>query len=103
MVNMMKLMKQAQSMQKNMTDLQENLATREYEASSGGGMVKALAKGDMTIISLAIDPKLIDPTDPEMLQDAVVSAVNSALAAAREDAAAEMGRITGGLGIPGMM
>lgn len=102
MVNMMKLMQQAQSMQKNMEKLQASLAEREYEGTSGGGMVKVIAKGDMTITSICIDPKVIDPADPDMLQDMVTSAVNTALANARETAAAEMAKVTGGLKIPGM-
>jgi DNA-binding YbaB/EbfC family protein len=103
MVNMMKLMKQAQSMQKNMEKIQEDLAAREYEASSGGGVVKAVVQGNMNLLRVEIDPKVIDPTDVEMLQDLVVTAVNTALGNAREDAASEMGKVTGGLGIPGLM
>jgi nucleoid-associated protein EbfC len=103
MVNMMKLMKQAQSMQKNMEKMQSDLAAREYEASSGGGMVKAVVTGGMAVSRVEIDPKVVDPSDVEMLQDLVVSAVNSALESAREDAASEMGKITGGMGIPGLM
>jgi len=102
MVNMMKLMQQAQSMQKNMERLQADLATRQYEATSGGGMVKATVKGDMTLTGIVIDPKVVDPTDVEMLQDLVVSAVNTALANAREQAASEMAKVTGGLKLPGM-
>ncbi len=102
MVNMMKLMKQAQAMQSNMQKLQADLAERTYEFSSGGGVVKAVAKGDMTIVSLIVDPKAVDPQDVEMLQDLVTSAVNGALKLARESAADEMGKITGGLGLPGM-
>lgn len=103
MVNMMKLMKQAQSMQKNMEKIQADLAAREYEASSGGGVVKAVVSGGMQVARVEIDPKVVDPADVEMLQDLVVSAVNSALENAREDAASEMAKVTGGLGIPGMM
>jgi DNA-binding YbaB/EbfC family protein len=102
MVNMMKLMQQAQSMQKNMEKLQTELATREYEATSGGGMVKAVVKGDMTLTRIEINPQAVDPADVEMLQDLVASAVNTALADARESAAAEMGKVTGGLKLPGM-
>lgn len=102
MVNMMKLMQQAQSMQKNMERLQADLATREYEATSGGGMVKATVKGDMTLTGIVIDPKVVDPSDVDMLQDLVVSAVNTALANAREQAASEMAKVTGGLKLPGM-
>lgn len=103
MVNMMKLMKQAQSMQKNMEKIQADLAAREYEASSGGGVVKAVVSGGMNVARISIDPKVVDPSDVDMLQDLVVSAVNAALDNAREDAASEMAKVTGGLGIPGMM
>lgn len=102
MVNMMKLMKQAQAMQSNMQKLQADLAERTYEFSAGGGVVKTVAKGDMTIVSLQVDPKAVDPDDVEMLQDLVISAVNGALQLARDSAAEEMGKITGGLNIPGM-
>lgn len=103
MVNMMKLMKQAQSMQKNMEKVQSDLAERLYEATSGGGVVKAVVKGGSHIERIEIDPKVIDPSDKDMLQDLIVSAVNSALDNAREDAASEMAKVTGGLGIPGLM
>ncbi len=102
MVNMMKLMKQAQAMQSNMQKLQADLAERTYEFSSGGGVVKAVAKGDMTLVSLTVDPKAVDPQDVDMLQDLVISAVNGALQLARDSAAEEMGKITGGLALPGM-
>ncbi len=102
MVNMMKLMKQAQAMQSNMQKLQSDLAERTYEFSAGGGVVKAVAKGDMTVVSLNVDPKAVDPQDVEMLQDLVISAVNGALKLARDSASEEMGKITGGLNIPGM-
>ena len=102
MVNMMKLMKQAQAMQSNMQKLQADLAERTYEFSAGGGVVKAVAKGDMNIVSIQIDPKAVDPQDVDMLQDLVITAVNGALKMARDSAAEEMGKITGGLGLPGL-
>lgn len=102
MVNMMKMMQQAQAMQKNMEKLQGELAEREYEASSGGGMVKVTAKGDMSVTGITIDPQVIDPDDIEMLQDMVASAVNAALTTARESAAEEMKKVTGGIKLPGM-
>ncbi len=101
MVNMMKLMKQAQAMQSNMQKLQADLAERTYEFSAGGGVVKAVAKGDMNVVSIQIDPKAVDPQDVDMLQDLVITAVNGALKMARDSAAEEMGKITGGLGLPG--
>ena len=104
-MNMMKLMKQAASMQKNMQKMQEELASRSFEFSSGGGMVKAVVRGDMTLTSLHIDPKAVDPNDVDMLQDLVVTAVNGAYQEARDVMASEMNKITGGLGgmgIPGL-
>jgi len=101
-MNVMKMMKQAASMQKNMQKMQEELAQREFEFSSGGGMVTAVVKGDMTLLSLRIDPKAADPADVEMLQDLVVTAINGAFSAAREEMAAEMQKITGGMGLGGM-
>ena len=102
MVNMMKLMKQAASMQKNMQAMQEELAAKTVEFSSGGGMVKAVARGDGTVASIQIDPKVVDPNDVEMLQDLVLAAVDGAIRAAREMAAAEMGKLTAGMGLPGL-
>lgn len=102
MVNMMKLMKQAASMQKNMQAMQEELAAKTVEFSSGGGMVKAVVRGDGTVASIQIDPKVVDPNDVEMLQDLVLAAVDGAIRAAREMAAAEMGKLTAGMGLPGL-
>ena len=96
------IMKQAQAMQQNMQKLQDDLAGREYEFSTGGGAVVAVARGDMTITRLTVDPKVLDPNDVEMLQDLVLSAVNGALKTARDAASEEMGRITGGMALPGM-
>jgi len=101
MVNMMKLMKQASAMQDNMKKMQADLAERTVDFSAGGGMVTATARGDMTIERITIDPKVVDPSDVEMLQDLVTAAVDGALGAAKEMAAAEMSKITGGLGLPG--
>jgi nucleoid-associated protein EbfC len=102
MPNMMKLMKQAASMQKNLEKVQAELGTRTVEFSSGGGMVTAVARGDGTLAAIKIDPKVVDPTDVEMLQDMVLAAVDGALKAAKEMAAAEMAKLTAGLGIPGL-
>lgn len=101
MVNMMKLMKQASAMQKNMEKMQAELAEKTVEFSSGGGMVSVVARGDMSIESVTIDPKVVDPDDVEMLQDLVLAAVDGATKAAKEMAADEMAKITGGMGLPG--
>lgn len=98
-----KLMKQAARMQQQMEQVQAQLAQQTVDATSGGGMVKAVAKCDGTLAALTINPQAINPSDAAMLEDLVLVAVNSALAKAREVSAAEMGKLTGGLGIPGVM
>jgi hypothetical protein len=100
MANMMKLMKQAANMQKNMEKMQAELADKTVEFSSGGGMVTAVARGDNSIESIKIDPKVVDPEDVEMLEDLVLSAVDGALKAAKEMAAKEMSKLTAGMGLP---
>jgi nucleoid-associated protein EbfC len=102
MVNMMKLMQQAASMQKDIERVQGELGSKTIEFSSGGGMVTATARGDGTLAGLKIDPKVVDPADVDMLQDLVLAAVDGALKAAKEMAAQEMGKLTSGLGIPGL-
>ena len=102
MVNMMKMMKQAAAMQESLGKVQAELAERMVEFSSGGGMVTVMAKGDGTIASIRIDPKLVDPSDVDMLQDTVLAAVNGAMETAKDMAAKEMSKLTAGLGIPGL-
>jgi DNA-binding YbaB/EbfC family protein len=96
------IMKQAQMMQKRMAQMQQELEERRIEATSGGGMVKAVVSGKQQLISLTIDPKAVDPEDVEMLQDLVVAALSEALKQSQKLAEEEMGKITGGLNIPGM-
>lgn len=102
-MNMMKLMKQAASMQKDMERVQAELAGRRVDFSSGGGMVTATASGDGSIVGIKIDPKVIVPGDKELLEDMVLAAVDGAIKKSRETAAAEMQKVTAGLGLPGMM
>ncbi|NCD31993.1 MAG: YbaB/EbfC family nucleoid-associated protein [Spartobacteria bacterium] len=102
MANMMKLMKQAASMQKNMEKAQRELADKSVEFTSGGGMVTVEATGDGQIKSLRIDPKAVDPDDVEMLEDLVLAAVQGALNSAKDMAAAEMSKLTNGMNIPGL-
>src|SRR5690606_5718952 len=102
MMNMAKMMKQVQKMQQEMARIQEELGSKTVEASAGGGMVSAVANGHQEIVSVRIDPQAVDPNDVEMLQDMVVAAVNEALRKARELAAQEMAKVTGGLNIPGL-
>jgi len=102
MTNIMKLMKQAASMQKNMEKMKEDLASQTVQFSSGGGMVTVVAKGDMSIQSIKIDPRVIDASDAEMLEDLVLTAVDGALKASKDMAAKEMSKLTAGMGLPGM-
>ena len=100
--NMNQMLKQAQKMQEDMATLQGDLETREYSASSGGGIVNVTVDGKHLIKSIKIDPAAIDPEDTEMLEDLVTVAVNEAISNAIKTAEEEMGAITGGLNIPGM-
>ncbi len=99
---MAQLMKQANQMQMKMKKTQEELAKKEYEATSGGGAVKVKVNGDHMITSLAIDPEVLKAGDVEMLQDMILSATNEAIKTAKDTSAKEMEKITGGLNIPGM-
>lgn len=100
--NMQQMLKQAQRMQANIAKLQEELEAREYEASAGGGMVNVRANGKKELLSIEIKPEAVDPDDVEMLQDLILAAVNEALRQAGETMEREMGRMTGGLGMPGL-
>lgn len=100
--NMNQMLKQAQKMQEDMATLQEDLDSREYTASSGGGIVNVTVDGKHLIKSIKIDPEAVDPDDVEMLEDLVTVAVNEAIGNATKTAESEMGAITGGLNIPGM-
>jgi len=98
------MMRQAQQMQKRMAEVQEQLATRTVEATAGGGMVRCVVSGKQEVLSLAIDPEVVDPEDLEMLQDLVLAAVNEGVKKSQEMVASEMGKIAGGMGlnIPGL-
>ncbi len=96
------IMKQAQKMQAKMAEIQEELADKVVESTSGGGMVKVLANGRQEILSIQIEPDVVDPEDVEMLQDLVVAAVNDALRKSQEMMAEEMKKLTGGMSIPGL-
>ena len=102
MPNMSQLMKQAQQFQSKMAKLQEELEARSVEASAGGGMVTVVANGKQEIVSIRIDREVIDPDDPEMLQDLIMAAVNDAMSRAKEMVNEEMGKLTKGLNIPGL-
>ncbi len=95
------LMKQANQMQMKMKKLQEELGTREFSGTSGGGAVTAKVNGDNKVLSLVINPEVVKSDDIEMLQDLVTSAVNDALKVAKETSSQEMSKITGGINLPG--
>ena len=103
MPNMGKLIKQAQRMQEQMQQVQDELAKRTVEASSGGGAVKVTAKCDGTIASIKIDPQALNPADAQVVEDMILIAVNQALSQAKDISNAEMGKATAGFNIPGMM
>ncbi len=96
-------MKQAQRLQQQMEKVQTDLANRTIEATSGGGAVKVVAKCDGTLASIKIDPQAVNPADVQMLEDMVLSAANQALTQAKEISNQEMGKLTSGLSLPGLM
>ena len=98
-----KLMKQAQRMQEQIGQVQSALAARTIDATSGGGAVKVTARCDGTIAAIKIDPAAANPADVTMLEDLVLTAANQALRQAKEVSDAEMGKVTQGFNIPGMM
>lgn len=100
MPNMGNLMKQAQQFQAKMAQLQEELGEKTVEASAGGGMVSVVANGRQEIISINMETEVIDPEDPEMLQDLILAAVNDALSKAKNMVNDEMGKLTQGLNLP---
>lgn len=102
MPNMGQLLKQAQKFQSKMAELQEELNQRTVETSAGGGMVTVVANGKQEVLSIAIDPEVVDPNDVEMLQDLILAAVNDALNRAKEMTNEEMGKLTKGMNIPGL-
>ena len=100
--NMQQLARQAQKLQQQMAKMQEEIEAREFEATAGGGMATAKVNGKKELISIEIKPEAVDPDDVEMLQDLIVAAVNEALRQAGEAMEQGMGKMTGGLGMPGL-
>ena len=96
-------MKQAARMQQQMEQIQAELAVRTVEKTSGGGVVKVVAKCDGSIASIKIDPQAVNPADTQLLEDLVLTATNSALAEAKTISNTEMGKVSQGLSLPGMM
>jgi DNA-binding YbaB/EbfC family protein len=97
------IMKQAQKMQAEMARVQEELKDERVEASVGGGMVKVVMTGDMSVESVTIDPEAVDPDDVAMLQDMVTAAVNEAVRMAQDVSEQKMAQVTGGMNMPGLM
>ncbi len=103
MASIGKLMKQAARMQRQMEEIQIQLAQRTVEATSGGGAVKVTARCDGTIASIKIDPQALQPGDAQMVEDMILVATNQALGQAKEISNTEMGKATEGMNLPGMM
>lgn len=101
-MNIAKMMSAAANAQKKMAQIQEDLAQKEVEASSGGGKVTVKVTGAGDILSIKIAPEVVNPDDVELLEDLVLSAVRQATGDAKKLAADEMGKLTAGLGLPGM-
>ena len=102
MRNMNDLVRQANVIQNKIQAMRQEAATKEFEASSGGGIVKATVNGNQEVKSLTIDPKAIEGGDVEMLQDLVLSAINEAMRISKESLEREMAAISGGIRIPGI-
>ncbi len=102
MKGMGNMLKQAQKLQSKMLKMQDELADKTVEATAGGGMIKVVANGRNQILSIQIEKEVVDPDDVEMLQDLILAATNDALAKSQEMVSGEMGKLTGGLKIPGM-
>ena len=100
--NMNQMIKQAQKMQDQITELQEDIEAREFSATAGGGAVEVVITGKKTIKSLTLKPEVVDPEDIDMLQDLIISAVNEAVNNVESTTENEMGKITGGVSLPGL-
>ncbi len=101
-MDMKQMVKQAQQFQQRLAEKQGELAGKQVSATVGGGMVSATVNGRHELLTLTIDKEVVDPADPQMLQDLVVSAVNEAMRKAQAMSDAEMAKLTGGIKIPGM-
>lgn len=102
MANFNQMMKQAQQMQVKMAALQKELDAKEFEATSGGKMVKVKVNGKQELLDITIDPECVDANDVEMLEDLVKTAINQAMKDASETVSKAMSKVTGGLNIPGL-
>jgi nucleoid-associated protein EbfC len=102
MGNMGNMMKKVQQLQQDMGKLQEELKTRILDSSAGGGAVKVTINGEKKLLSIKLDPAAVDPEDTEMLEDLILAAVNEAITKVDDMMAQEMGKLTGGMKIPGL-
>ena len=102
MGNMQGMMKKMQKMQTDMQKMQDEVKAREFEATVGGGVVKVISNGNKELLTVKIDPDALSADDVEMLEDMIVAAVNETRRKADEDFEKEMGKITGGMKIPGL-
>lgn len=100
--SMQGMIRQAQKMQEQMTALQEELDAREYDVAAGGGAVKIRINGKKEVLSVVLDPDIVDPDDIESLQDVLVAACNEAIRKVEDTNTAEMSKVTGGMNLPGM-
>ena len=96
------IMKEAQKLQEQMARMQEEIGKREVEATAGGGMVTVKCNGKQELLSIKLDPEVINKDDAQMLEDLVLAACNEALRKSRELVQQELGKLTGGLKIPGL-
>jgi DNA-binding YbaB/EbfC family protein len=101
--NMQSMLKQAQKMQEEMAEKQAELEEREYDVAAGGGVVNVKINGKKEILSVKIDPEVVDPDDVETLEDLIVAAVNEAIKKVEEISANEMQKITGSMNLPAGM
>lgn len=101
--NMNNMMKQVQKMQKQMAEAQQAIEEKEFVSTSGGGVVEVIINGKKEVVKINIDPDVIDPEDKEMLEDLVMAAINDAMKKADTYSQDTMGKLTGGLNIPGLM
>lgn len=97
------IMRQAQKLQSKIAQIQEEMAQKTVEASVGGGMVKAVANGRQELLSIKIDPEIIESQDIEILEDLIVAAINDVMKKSRELVSQEITKISGGLRIPGLI
>ncbi len=102
MRNMNQMMKQMKKMQAQMAKAQEELARKEVEGTAGGGVVKVRMNGHKQVLGVEIAPEAVDPEDVEMLQDLITAAINEAMKQVDEMVAKDLGKLTGGLNLPGL-